>query len=159
MKEPLDNQARLDDKQKFNMDLAFQESLHKLLMTASSYGITGNVEMRFNILKQIKIMIASALGGKLVKHNEMQKTLTDMISTRQQIMSQKNIWFENGTYLSTYKNCTTYKKWKKVSPEFLALIAYINKCLDEWEQKIRIDMAKSGFFLLKSKTGLDATGL
>ena len=159
MKEPFDNQQRPEEKQKFNMDLAFQESLHKLLMSASGYGISGNVEMRFNILKQIKIMIASALGGNLEKHNKIQKALMEKINTRQQMMGKRNIWFESGGYLSTHKNQTTYKKWKKIPLEFTILISTINKDLDNWEQKIRIDMASKGFFLLKSKTGLDATGL
>lgn len=154
--QPPVDQVRTDDKTRFNMDIAFQESLHRLLSYSSQLGMNRNIQARFNVLREIRIMIASILVEDMIKkHDKIKNAIGIKIDNMDIEMQKHNIWYAGFGYLSEKKHRQSHIK-KKISKEFYDLVANICKDLDDWEETIRIEMAKKGFFLLKSKSGLDA---
>ena len=64
MKTSLERPTPEGQQQKFNLDISNQELLQDILITSAKYGILNEPIIRFNCLKQVRLMVAPGINKK-----------------------------------------------------------------------------------------------
>jgi len=147
-----------EDKTKFNMDLAYQEMLFKMINRLSNAKVIKDYEYVFNILKEISISLGGIMTNseeeKIKKlYDDTKKSLSDFNS----ISNKHNIFFDYETSKYTFDKTKAGGNLASTSPkEFNQAINKLGDDIDNMDIALRRIMIRLGLYLLKSKTGLDA---
>lgn len=158
LKKPTESEERIEEAKptKFNMDLAFQELVHTQLKIAAQAAIAREPIIRFNALKQSRIMIAPAVDKKAYEsHLTAQQQIQPRVTYFQRLLYSYSLHFDwdYGNYVPPRIPEDLESRYPA---ELNKLRDELDLQLDAWEESLRAAMVKIGLFLTKDKTSYDA---
>lgn len=141
---------------KFNMDLAHQELLHKVLTAAVLAGVYKEPVAKFMSLKQAKIMLSSDMHEDEYERNrEIQNNIRPKIRSFTELIYRYSLHFDDefGNFVYPKPMMDTEYKYPN---GFNVLRDELDEELDCWEEEIRKVMKRMGLFMIKGEDALDA---
>lgn len=142
---------------KFNVDIAFQQSVHRIMFSASINSVIQNQEVRYRLLKSARILLCGAMKPELsIKLKTMQDGVEKKLETFQKLCHIFSMDYntEMGQYTQTPGN--GIKKQLSPSQEYYDSLKNLDKALDDWEEELRQGMKVVGMTFVKDKTAMEA---
>lgn len=142
---------------KFNIDLAFKESIHKLFMSAVAFRLLRRHSDRHSILYQIYIMVDAKLDEDRTEiYNDQKKQIDVKLDRFRRLTRSKGIVYDE-EMLGWMLDHRTAIGQKSIPEEFLELDQEIEELVDEFERSLRKDLTKLKVIWVETASSTDAT--
>lgn len=140
-------------KMHFNMDMAVQETLLKIMQHSAQQAMNGNHHMRFRALKQVKIILQSKFKGNEVEDQNLKQSLCQqlLISFNRLKVDHGIEYDESSGYSLDILNKPLWKRDNKIPTEFYIMEMDLEKSLDSWAESLWCIMTRLGLCFIGQK--------